>query len=231
MYKRQKLEVKKTPDRYIKERLSFIELAFRESEVRHERKLSYLDRRISSSILDVSDLKQETIETFQDSIKELNERMRRAGYKLHYHNGFIQISDDTLIESQVETPFWQLVSGPEWKNVDHEMKEALDLRDSGKGDPAFHAAKALESTIKIIAKKKGAITGKERGAANFIDSLKTANVINQWEQDFLKNFFKEVRNPQGHGAGADDKIELYKEQIDWAIEHCMSWSKSLIKRS
>jgi hypothetical protein len=45
---------------------------------------------------------------------------------------------------------------------------AFDLRDSQGRDPAFYAARALESTIKIISDDKQLTTGREKGAANYI---------------------------------------------------------------
>jgi len=110
------------------------------------------------------------------------------------------------------------------------MKEAIDLRDTGGRDPAFYSAKALESTIKIISDDKGWSTGKERGAHNFIDNLKGENFIADWEGDALKLVFTKLRNPFGHGAGSKDMPTLADHQTNWAIENCMSWIKSLIRR-
>lgn len=156
----------------------------------------------------------------------------RDRYPLNYHNGFIQMSTDGLTQAEVEMPFWSVVSDPAWKNVDTDMKEALDLRDSGGRDPAFYAARALESTIKIISDKKGWTHGKERGAHNYIDNLvaKKNAFITSWEGDFLKEFFTHVRNPFGHGAGSADMPTLADSQTQWAIEFSMSWIKQLIHR-
>jgi len=87
---------------------------------------------------------------FEGQVAELNERFRRAKAPLTYHNGFIQLSMDQQIEKSIGKPFWDLVADPLWKNVDIDMKEALDRRDSNYKDPALFAAKALESAIKII---------------------------------------------------------------------------------
>ena len=61
---------------------------------------------------------------------------------LTYHNGFIQFALDQQIEKHIAKPFWDLVAAPPWKNVDIDMKEALDRRDSNDKDPAIFAAKA-----------------------------------------------------------------------------------------
>ena len=103
---------------------------------------------------------------FAASVDELNVRLRRADCALHYHNGYIQISSDNIMQKNLEEPFWAVVSGPLWKNVDLDIKEAIDRRDTGIKDAAFYAARALESTIKIISEQKGWTHGGEKGAHN-----------------------------------------------------------------
>lgn len=118
------------------------------------------------------------------------------------------------------------------ENVDLDMKEALDQRDSGARDPAFYAARALESTIKIISNQRGLTHGGEKGAHNYIDNLasKNAAYIEPWEGETLKHFFTKVRNPMGHGPGSGAMTALNEHQTMWAIEFCMTWIKSLIQR-
>jgi hypothetical protein len=240
-------------DRFIKERLSFIELAFREREKQISKINAAHSKMLKESPIEAKRIvtlsealmaqggKSHTVQSrngainnyFRDSVNELNERMRRSGYNLNYHNGFIQISDDTLIEAEIENQFWQLTSGPLWENVDIDMKEAIDLRDSNGRDPAFYAARALESAIKIISDQKQWTHGKENGAHNYLENLgskKNGNFITDWERDAMKAFFTSVRNPFGHGAGSDEMPKLTKQQTDWAIATCMSWVKSLILR-
>ena len=144
---------------------------------------------------------------FSDLVIELNERFRRAGVPLTYHNGFIQVSIDPLIEEQIATPFWNLVANPLWHNVDQDMKEALDRRDSNDKDPAFFAARALESAIKIVSYTKNWTPGTEKGAGNFIDNLASkanGKFLSAWEKDILLDYFRKVRNPLGqvHGLGS-----------------------------
>jgi hypothetical protein len=137
---------------------------------------------------------------------------------------------DEKVTQQIESPFWGLVSDPKWKNVDHDMKEAIDLRDTDGRDPALYGAKALESAVKIISDDRKLSSGKERGAANYIDNLKRGDIIEEWEAENLKTFFSKVRNPLGHGPGPGTIPRLNKQQTDWAIETCMTWIKSLIRR-
>ena len=239
-------------DRFIKERLSFVELAFRlrgeelnktnaelpaniaSAKLQDALRIKGVANKFSMSKVDMANRQNELLNSkFRESVDEFNERLRRAGAKLNYHNGFIQIASDELVESQIEKPFWALVADPVWKNVDIDMKEAMDRRDAKGRDPAWYAARALESTIKIISEKKGWTRGEEKGAHNFIDNLrskKNGSFINEWEEKALKDIFTFVRNPFGHGPGSAAMPELSPTQIDWALETCMSWAKALIER-
>jgi hypothetical protein len=245
-------------DKLIKERLSFIELAFRarEEEVRANtaglperivqalrgeaqraaqlKKLDGRDHVVSRDVV-AGPLIAETDEVsaeFRSAVDELNARFRQADTRLNYHNGFIQIGGDEVVAREMEKPFWNLVSDPKWKNVDTDMKEAIDLRDSAGRDPAFYAARALESTIKIISDEKKWTHGSEKGASNYIDNLGSSKnkFVESWESEALKAFFAKVRNPLGHGPGGKAMPALTPQQTDWAIETCMSWIKSLIIR-
>jgi AbiJ N-terminal domain 4 len=236
-------------DRFVKDRVSFVELAFRmrgeqidaynaergkkDAAANLQDALNAHKRGFPSSADGVKRHYESINAKFRESVDELNERLRRAGTKLNYHNGFIQIASDELVEVQIEKPFWTLVADPIWKNVDIDMKEAVDRRDAKDRDPAWYAARALESTIKIISDRKGWTHGGEKGAHSYIDNLrsrKNGSFINDWEQTTLKEFFSSVRAPFGHGPGSAEMSELSPAQTDWAIETCMSWSKALIER-
>jgi hypothetical protein len=235
-------------DRFMKERLSFIEIAFRERaeelETTAARRLAQARERLmrpagairvpGDPVKGMQALIDRENHEFRNAVDELNARMRQAGYQLHYHNGFIQRSIDPVVEDQIEGPFWDLVSDVRWKNVDVDMKEAIDRRDNGDRDPAFYAARALESTIKIISHRSGWSYGGEKGAHSYIDNLgsqRTNQFIKDWEANALKDFFTHVRNPLSHGPGSEEMPALSPEQTDWAIERCMSWIKSLIRRT
>ena len=171
------------------------------------------------------------MKAFNDSFN--TSLFRLAGTRLNYHNGFIQVATDQLVEEQIERAFWAVVADPLWKNVDIDMKEALDRRDANDRDPAFYAARALESAIKIISDQKGWTHGGEKSAHSYIDNLgskKNGAFIKDWEREALKSFFTAVRNPFGHGPGSAEMPELMVEQTSWAIETCMSWIKGLVQR-
>lgn len=237
-------------DTWVKERLSLIELAYRyratqvafanqkfpkklaEAEAADQRPPSRL--RLPGNSADATRaLNQRMNDAFAAAVSDLNERMRLAGYKFHYHNGFIQLSDDALTDVQISKPFWAIVADPRFANVDLQIKEAIDRRDNGDRTAAFHAVCALESCIKIISGLKGWNRGSENGAANYIDNLvsKTnGRFIEPWEAQMLKAMFSDVRNPFAHGPGQSAMPNLSLEQANWAIENSMLWCKSLLCR-
>jgi len=170
---------------------------------------------------------------FRDAIIELNHRLRESGVPFHYHNGIFQLSNDDVIEKQVYEPFWDIAKDPKFRNVDIDIKEAIDRRDNKSRDAALYALKALESTIKIISDDKGWTRGTERGAANYIDNLVSAangRFIDIWESENLKALFRDLRNPHGHGPGSAPQPVLADQQEHWVIECSLIWIKSLITR-
>ena len=237
-------------DRFMKERISFVELSLRlrgeevalansqlgeavaQAAIRDATPRSGL--RVPGSAVDGVKAWNATMNSvFQGHVTELNERFRRTKAPLTYHNGFIQFAMDQQIESQIAKPFWDLVADPLWKNVDIDMKEALDRRDSNDKDPAIFAAKALESAIKIVSDTKRWTRGTENGAAQYVDNLVSkanGGYLTAWEGDMLKDYFRKVRNSVGHGPGSEPMPELTLPQTDWAIETAMSWVRTLVRR-
>ena len=241
---------KQNPDRFIKERLSLAEIGLRQRAFEVAVDKSGLKSALASAAMrDASPRRGMTIpgsaveatqarfdrvsSTFDAQVAEFNERLRRAGAPLAYHNGYIQVTNDQRIEEQIAKPFWALVDDKTWANVSIDMAEALDHRDQGGKDPSFYAAKALESAIKIISDTKGWTSGNEKGAAHYIDNLvseKNGRFIDVWESNLLKDYFGKVRNTVGHGPGSEPMPTLNSEQTNWAIENAMSWVRSLVKR-
>ena len=224
-----------TADTFLKARLSLVELLFRAMEERvSSRRAAAAPRPTllsrSPSPAPTNDGSDEAVSA---AVRELNNRLRQAGMGLHYHNGLIQFAQDELTQERAAEPCWTILRDVKWANVDRELKEAIDHADGGRPDAAFHAAKALESTIKIISDDQGWTSGKERGAANYIDNLvsqKNGRFLEPWEGEMLKAFFVHVRNPHGHGAGSQPPPALTDPQTTWAIEATMSWIKSLVRR-
>ncbi|KJS36016.1 MAG: hypothetical protein VR74_14470 [Hyphomonas sp. BRH_c22] len=239
-------------DSHVKDRLSFIELAFQYRLRAIQRANLELPARITEAErADAAPHRGPGIrlpgrradgvrasnarmnETFANLVDELNQRIKLANYPLSFHNGMLQLALDDTVTAQVAKPFWALVSTPIWKNVDEQIKEAIDRRDRADRTAAFHAVCALESAIKIISDTKGWTTSKEKGASNYIDNLvseKNGRFIDVWESEMLKSMFGDVRNPFAHGPGQGPMPKLSDDQTDWAIDTSMSWIKSLIRR-
>lgn len=238
------------PDMFVKRRLSFIELAFRTREEQVDKinaefpqklaeaelqdKLPHRAIRIPGKRSDtVRAINEDTNSTFRANVDELNERLKQAHMPMHYHNGFIQLTQDEQLQLQVEQPFWLLVKDARWKNVSIDMAEAIDRRDTAGRDPSFYAAKALESTIKIICDSRNWSTGKEKGVSDFLNHLESKTngaFIDSWERQSIQRFYTDVRNDLGHGPGSKVMPNFSAQQIEQTIEFCMSWIKSMINR-
>lgn len=165
--------------------------------------------------------------------ERLTEMLQAQSLRLVIRDGRFEPSEGPAVEQAVHDPFWDLVADARWDNVRTDMQQALSLRDSAGPNPALYAARALESTVKIIASDNCWLTGRERGAANVIDTLVSARngrFIEVWEAEMLKRFFADVRNPDAHGAGSAPQPKLSPAQTNWAIEFCMISIKSLIVR-
>lgn len=238
------------PDIFVKRRLSFVELAFRTREEQVVQANADFPRRLAEAELQekmpkrpmtipgkrsngVRAINKDLNSTFAANVHELNERLKQADMPLHYHNGYLQVTQDEQLQEQVEQPFWLLVKDAQWKNVSTDMAEAIDRRDTSGRDPSLYAAKALESTIKIICELKKWATGNEKGVSDFLNHLESkvnGPFIEIWERQSIQRFYSDVRNDLGHGPGAKDMPSFTPQQIDQTIEFCMSWVKSLIKR-
>lgn len=165
--------------------------------------------------------------------ESINRFLRASSIRLTYANCQFQPTDASLIEKEIQEPFWDLIADPAWSNVHADMQQAFNQRDTGGPDPAFYAARALESAIKIISDLNKWTSSKEKGASNYIDNLvsqKNGRFVAVWEADALKDFFGKVRNPTAHGAGSDEQPRLSRHQAAWAIDFCIIWIKSLVGR-
>src|SRR5262245_39145345 len=223
-------EIQRGPDYYCKTRLSMLELLFREAEAHVQTHVlgpvAALSRKNAANVAVKKKLDQ--------AIQELNVRLQQNGTGLVYNNGFLHRADDQLTMQRIAQPVWDIVADPKWLTVENEMNEAFDRLDHGQDDAFTHACDALESTIKIISDENGWTTGNEKGAAQYIDNLvsaKNGRFIEVWESDALKALFRELRNPHRHGGGNTPPTPLSDAQQVWAIESCMSWIKSLIRRT
>jgi hypothetical protein len=224
-----------SPGQFVSYRLSLLELLFLQIEnkleilagLKQEEKSGFFSRGGQDKA------NSEKKKAFREAIGELNHRLRESRLPFHYHNGIFQFGNDEIVEKEVYEPFWSIVKDPKFRNVDIDIKEALDRHDTNGRDAAFYALKALESTIKIISDDKGWTRGTERGAANYVDNLVSSGngrFVDVWEADLLKKLFSELRNPHGHGPGSSPQPALTKQQELWVIESSIIWIKSLINR-
>jgi hypothetical protein len=240
------------------EKLSFFEILFRDTEKHLLSEIEFLETEIpkyearSAEIQELSKTKgvnyhndgEEKLKkalpqlerkklALQNMRMGIEQRLKLHKTELSYHNGHFQNSADPAIEQTIATPLWNLISNPKYKNVETDILEAIDRYDSGDRDPAFYAAKALESMIKIICDEKGYTTGNEKGAADYLshlNSTKNGTIIINDEKEELLSMFR-IRNTHGgHGAGSKPMPTLTNAQALRYIHSAMVWISNLAKR-
>lgn len=163
----------------------------------------------------------------------LKKLLKDNALPLVLRDGLFESAVGQVIEERVHDLFWALLADEVWKNVRDDMNHALSANSTGGKDSAFYAGRALESAVKIACEMTGRSTGREKGAAAFVDSLvrkDNLRFIDPWEADVLKNFFSNIRNPTAHGPGSKERLSLSSSQEEWIVEFCMIWVKSLVAR-
>ncbi|MHC2338076.1 MULTISPECIES: hypothetical protein [unclassified Bradyrhizobium] len=134
-----------TTDTSLKVRLSLVELLFRSAEERARE----LSRAAPEAITKVARAEQSIpAGPDGDALSRRDPTFAR----------------DELTKTRIADALLGVNARCKWADVDRELKEAIEHADVQHHDEAFHAAKALESTIKIISDDKGWSTGRERGA-------------------------------------------------------------------
>lgn len=239
------------------DKISFFEILFRKAEEHLKNEIRFLENNIpkyevkSSEIIKKS--KEENANYYNEDKKkleesipqlvrkknslesmqtEINQRLKLHKLEFMYHNGYFQKSSDPILESNIATPFWNIISDPKYKNVETDILEALDRYESGGRDSALYAAKALESMMKIICDERGFTTGNEKGAANYLSHLnssKNNTLIINYEKEELLSLFR-IRNAQGHGPGSEPMPKLTNQQTLRYIHSIMVWISSIAKR-
>ena len=162
----------------------------------------------------------------------INQRLGLSNIGLSYRNGFFQFESDEILEEKIEKPFWNLLANPKYKNVETDILEALNRYDKSDRDSAFYAAKALESMIKIVCEEKKLVTGRERGAGDFISHLNSkgnGKILLNEEKEELVSMFR-IRNTYGHGPGSNSMPNLTSTQEYRYIRSAMVWIYSLSER-
>jgi hypothetical protein len=155
-------------------------------------------------------------------IEALNKPLKRAGLAIVFKDREFCLVDDDLLTEEVDKPLWDALSKPGLEVAHEFMKRALVERDTGGLDPALQAAKALESVLGQIADDRGIETRKNAGAAHLLDKICQAGLIEAWEREIFKSFFRDVRNPLSHGVTAGPIPVLTEAQTEWSIRFCMT---------
>ena len=154
-----------------------------------------------------------------EAIKELNQRFQEAGFGYQYENGVLIRMDSKLVHSEVVKPALKLLNNPVFKNANEEFLGAHEDYRHGDYDDCVHkCAKALETTLKIICKKRKWQYKETDAAKKLISVVLDNGLIPKYLQTHFSSFQQmlesgvpTIRNKEGgHGKGnKKDAVESH----------------------
>lgn len=204
---------------FIKLRLSFIELFFRNTEACIEK--FTLPYGSSSS-------HEDHAKAIEEWIFEVNSRFRDRNIPFQYHDGILHPSNDELISETIEEPFWEAVLGLGWNQTVQHMKKAVDQQISNPSFAASEAQLALESVLNEF------FGGDGGGIPSKTSNLCKKKIISEQEKFMIDEFFKKFRNPSSHSKNASDSgspVKRSQSEASWIIGFSMCTIKRIIDGS
>lgn len=145
-----------------------------------------------------------------DAIEELNHRFYEHGVGYQYESGQLIRVDSHILHSEVIKPALFFLQGPEFKGANDEFLKAHENYRNGKYKECLNESlKALESTLKVLCKRKG-WAFKETDTANTLINICFQNEL---IPQFLQSEFSAIRSilesgtpttrnkMSGHGQG------------------------------
>lgn len=146
------------------------------------------------------------------AIEELNYRLRQNGLGYEFLNGVIIKKSNTVTHEKIIKPALKLLTDEKFRGAEDEYLTAFEcFRNGDNKDAILNAAKAFESTMKIICLELGYAFDEKRSTAKpLIEVLKSNSFFPDYLQEHLTAICKAletgaptVRNRKtGHGQGA-----------------------------
>jgi hypothetical protein len=198
-------------------------------ETNHERVLDAIE--ISFKIIDKFTRKitykrhNEASEQAEDAINELNVRFREHAIGYQFEAGLIVRVDSQLLHSEVVRPALVILHDEAYAGAEDEYHAAYEhYRHGHMKDALISALKALESTIKVIAKKRNWAIPENATATPLVGLMFENKLIPEfWAKHFsglrsmLDSGVPTVRNKMGgHGQGAE-VTEVPSHMVAYAL--------------
>ncbi|MBS1014989.1 STM4504/CBY_0614 family protein [Acetobacter persici] len=147
----------------------------------------------------------------KDAIAEINARMRAAGLGYEYDGEIIRV-DSELVHTETVKPALELLRDKRYAGPEQEFRAAYEHYRNGKNKEAVtEAAKAFESTMKVILAKRGWTHNATDTANKLIATLYEHKLIPDYWQNamaglrtLLESAIPTPRNKRSaHGQGVD----------------------------
>lgn len=170
------------------------------------------------------------------AIKELNARFLENNFGYQYENGSIIKIDTKLGHKEIIKPALSLLQDPIYKNTNKEYMEAHEDYKKGEYSDCIHkCAKSIETTMKIICKKRGWAYSENDSAKKLIATILTNNLIPQYLQTHFTSFQQmlesgvpTIRNKEGgHGIGTK-AVQAYQHLASFQLHQTASLITLLI---
>ena len=146
---------------------------------------------------------QEELKRAQD---ELNARFAEhsVGYRVQSFK-IIRIDSERDYEEVIE-PALRMISQPEYKGAEQEyLKAQRHHREGDYENAILWAAKAVESTMRVICGERECGVGESPSARNLIDALVEEGLFARHMQSVLIGLFTIRNKHAGHGQGAQPR--------------------------
>ena len=156
-------------------------------------------------------------ESIDDAIKELNDRFKEEGFGYKYESGMIIKVTTEITHKEIVKPVLKLLSDKSFKGAEDEFLSAhSQYRKSENKECIMDCLKSLESTMKIICKKKKYEIKENATAKELIAKLFENNYIPQYLQcnftslqSLIESGVPTIRNrTSGHGQGEKPKSRV-----------------------
>lgn len=152
--------------------------------------------------------------SYSDAVKELNQRFLEHGVGYAFESGQLIRKDSELIHREVVQPVLRVLSGKEYQGPNDEFLSAHEhYRHGHYKESVNDCLKALESTLKVICKKRSWPYKETDTAKTLIDVVLSNGLVPSFLQSqlgslrsLLESGIPTVRNKMaGHGQGSEPK--------------------------
>lgn len=164
---------------------------------------------MTCKVLDKEIRRLGSVKRVTEALAEVNSMFQKNGVGYRYESGMIIRIDSTFAHEVMVRPALALLHDEKFAGAEKEILDAHKAYREGRVDDAMtDATKAVESTIKTIAQRRGLESSlpSKQDLQGLIQFLMTKEIVPRWIQshvDGLRNVLQGVAAPRNQGAHGD----------------------------